>query len=172
MIRKFKVKFTDGVQAAVDAVSITHTYAGVIGMSCFSAGTSHYLEEYEERRDLIESGRLKGYYCFEPELVDEVQWELVFKEGGSAKDAEWVSHVRGKCFKDNKVCVSLSIEARDKRNIYLGDYLITLEWYQSTKELMESPLPELIQQMADKLEFEAIKGFCKFESWEKCEGMR
>ena len=172
MIRKFNVKFSDGVQAAVDAVNITHTYAGVIEMGCFSAGTSFYLEEYEKRRDLIESGSLKGYYCFEPELVDEVQWELVFKEGGSAKDAEWVSHVRGKCFKDNKICVSLSIEAKDERRRYLGDYLITLEWYQSTKELMESPLPELIQRMADKLEFEAIKGFCNFESWEKCEGMR
>ena len=167
-----KVKFSDGVPAAVYAVSITNTYAGVIEMKCFSAGTSHFLAEYEERRDLIEAGRLKGYYCFEPELVDEVEWELVFKEGGSAKDAEWVSHVRGKCFKDNKVCVSLSVEARDKRNGYLGDYLITLEWYQSTKEMMESPLPELIQQMAGRLEFEAIKGFCKFESWEECEGMR
>lgn len=129
MIRKFKVKFSDGVPAAMSAVSITHTYAGVIEMSCFSAGTDHFLAEYEERRDLIEAGHLKGYYCFEPELVDEIQRELVFKEGGSAKDAEWVPRVRGKCLKDNKICVSLSVEARDKRNGYLGDYLITLEWY-------------------------------------------
>lgn len=172
MIRKFKVTFSDGIPAAVYAVSITHTYAGVIEMSCLSAGTRHYLAEYEERRDLIEAGRLKGHYCFEPELIDEVLWELVFKEGGSVEDAEWVSHVKGKCFKDNKVCVSLSVEAMDKRHGYLGDYLITLEWYQSTRELMESPLPELIQQMAGRLEFEAIKGFCKFESWEECEGMR
>ena len=150
MIRKFKVTFSDGIPAAVYAVSITHTYAGVIEMSCLSAGTRHYLAE----------------------LIDEVLWELVFKEGGSVEDAEWVSHVKGKCFKDNKVCVSLSVEAMDKRNGYLGDYLITLEWYQSTKELMESPLPDLIEQMAGRLEFEAIKGFCKFESWEECEGMR
>ena len=171
-VRQFTTKFADGVSADVYAVGITHTFAGVIEACCFSAGTSHYMAEYEERRDLIEAGRLKGYYCFEPELIDEVEYIIEWKEGGSVKDAEWKKYIRGKCFKDNKLSVALSIEARDRRKRYIGDYLITLEWYQTTNELTQTPLPELIQQMAGRLKFEDIEGFCKFESWEDCEGLR
>ena len=42
MIRKFKVTFSDGIPAAVYAVSITHTYAGVIEMSCLFQSLSEF----------------------------------------------------------------------------------------------------------------------------------
>ena len=47
-----------------------------------------------------------------------------------------------------------------------GVYGITLEWYQTTRELSETPLPELIQNMAGRLEFKEIKKYGKFIDWD------
>ena len=157
--RRFPVKFADGIAADVKGVNISYTYERVLECRCFSALTDHYMAEYEERRDLIEAGRLKGFYCFEPELVDEIERELVFKEGGSAYDAEWVSHVRGKCFKDNKLNAALSVSDAD------GEFWITLEWYQTTHELTETPIVTLVRRMAERLKFSEIKEFCTFHDW-------
>ena len=157
--RNFHVEFADGIAADVKNVNISYTYEWVLECRGFSSLTDHYMAEYEERRDLIEAGRLKGYYRFEPELVDEIEHELVFKEGGSIEDAEWVSHVRGKCFKDNKLSATLAIIDTN------GEYHITLEWYQTTRELAETPLVVLVNQMAQRLKFSDIKGFCSFHDW-------
>ena len=157
--RRFHVDFADGIAADVKNVNISYTYESVLECRCFSALTDHYMAEYEERRDLIEAGRLKGYYCFEPELVDEIEHELVFKEGGSIEDAEWVSHVRGRCFKDNKLSATLAIGDTD------GVFQITLEWYQTTRELTETPLVVLVSEMAKRLKFADIKGFSVFYDW-------
>ena len=155
------MEFADGIAADVKNVNVSYTYERVLECRCLSALTDHYMAEYGERRDLIEAGRLKGYYRFEPELVDEIEHELVFKEGGSIEDAEWVSHVRGKCFKDNKLSVILAIGDTD------GQYLITLEWYQTTCELTETPLVVLVSQMAKRLKFSDIKRFCEFNDWKE-----
>ena len=157
--RRFHVEFADGIAADVKDVNISYTYERVLECRCLSALTDYYMEEYEERRDLIEAGRLKGFYCFEPELVDEIQRELVFKEGGSVYDAEWVSHVRGKCFKDNRVSAALSVSGDD------GEFWITLEWYQTTRELAETPVVALVQRMAERLSFSEIKRFSTFHDW-------
>ena len=159
--RKFHVKFADGTDADVKGVNISYTYERVLECRCFSALTDHYMAEYEERRDLIEAGRLKGFFCFEPELVDEIEHELVFKEGGSAYDAEWVSHVKGKCFKDNKLSAELSISDAD------GEFWITLEWYQTTRELTETLIVTLVQRMVERLRFSEIKAFCTFHTWDE-----
>ena len=161
--RRFKVEFSDGVAADVKSVSISYTFENVIEAVCFSAATPHYLERYEERRGLIEAGRLKGHYCFEPELIDEVRGEFVFKEGGSIKDAEFVKHVMGKCFKDNKLCVLIAVDEAE------GEFQISLEWYQTTRELNDNPLPSLIQQKAGQLRYSEIKQYCKFYSWAELE---
>ena len=157
--RKFHVKFADGIDADVKGVNISYTYERVLECRCFSALTDHYMAEYEERRDLIEAGRLKGFFCFEPELVNEIEHELVFKEGGSAYDAEWASHVKGKCFKDNKLSAELSVSDAD------GEFWITLERYQTTRELTETPIVTLVQSMAERLKFSEIKEFCTFHDW-------
>lgn len=159
--RKFHVKFADGTDADVKGVNISYTYERVLECRCFSALTDHYMAEYEERRDLIEAGRLKGFFCFEPELVDEIEHELVFKEGGSAYDAEWVSHVRGKCFKDNKLSAELFISDAG------GEFWITLEWYQTTRELTETPIVALVQRMAERLKFSEIRESCTFHTWDE-----
>ena len=158
--RRFHVKFADGIAADVRSVNISYTFEGVLG-GCFSAGTDFYMSEYEERRDLIAAGRLKGFFCFEPELVNEIEHELVFKEGGSAYDAEWASHVKGKCFKDNKLSAELSVSDAD------GEFWITLERYQTTRELTETPIVTLVQSMAERLKFSEIRESCTFHTWDE-----
>ena len=157
--RRFTVKLADGRTANVMGVGLSYTFECVLEARCFSAGTGHYLSLYEERRDLIEAGKLKGFYCFEPELIDEYQCELEFGPDKSAESARWIKHYMGKCFKDNKMSVLLTFDDPDGRN---G---ITLEWYQTTKELSEVPLASLIQEMAGRLKYEDIRNYCKFTDW-------
>ena len=118
--RRFTVKLADGRTADVMVVGISYTFECVLEARCFSAGTDHYLSLYEERRDLIEAGKLKGFYCFEPELIDEYQCELEFGPDKSAESARWIKHYMGKCFKDNKMSVQLTFDEFD------GQYGITL----------------------------------------------
>ena len=145
---RFIVSLADQVIASVESVSIDFTYMGALEGSLSSGTQSHYLPEIEQRRALIEAGRLKGVYCFDPELIDESEF--------------WgdVSRERGKCLKDFAVKAKLSIS--DKT----GAFSIVLEWYQSSKELSESPLTELVQRAAGQLKFEDIKKYCKFYDWE------
>ena len=124
-----------------------------------AAGESSDDARFEEKRDLIESGRLKGYYCFEPELINEFRYGIKWGEDGSVDSAEWIKELRGQCFKDNKLRVTLSVDESD------GRYVITMEWYQTTGELNEAPLPALIQQMASKLSFADVKKYGKFYDW-------
>ena len=140
-------------------VGISYTFENVLEASCFSAGTDYDLSLYEERRDQIETGRLKGFYCFEPELIDEYELELKFGEDGSFGSAEFVKHYKGKCFKDNKMSILLTFNECE------GRYAITLEWYQTTRELSETPLVVLIQEMAGRLSYKDIKRYCKFSDW-------
>ena len=83
MSGNFTVIFADGVTGYVSAVKVTDTYEGYLELSSFSAVTHHFLSEHEERKALIESGRLKGYYRFEPELLDEVR-----------RESEWTENTR------------------------------------------------------------------------------
>ena len=145
---RFIVSFADQAIASVESVSLAFTYIGALEGSLSSATQRHYLPEIEERIALIEAGKLKGYYCFEPELIDENEF--------------WgdVSRERGKCLKDFAVKAKLSISDET------GEYSIVLEWYQSSKELSESPLTELVQRAAGQLKFQNIKKYCKFYDWE------
>ena len=65
----------------------------------------------------------------------------------------------GKCFKDNKMSVLLTFREPGGWNE------ITLEWYQTTKELSEVPLVSLIQEMAGRLKYEDIRKYCRFTDW-------
>lgn len=145
---RFIASFADQVIASVESVSIEFTYIGVLE-GRLSYGTKyHYLPEIEERRALIEAGRLKGFYCLEPELMDES--EFWGKDSG----------IEGKCLKDNAIKAKLNISEKE------GQYSIVLEWYQSTRELSEAPLTELVQRAAGQLRFGDIKRYCKYNDWE------
>lgn len=158
--RHFTVKLADRRRPAeVMGVEIKYTYENVIEAQCFSAGTDHYLSAYEERRELIEAGKLKGFYCFEPELIDEYRNEIRFGPDNSAESVQLIKHYMGKCFKDNKISALLTFDEPD------GQYAITLEWYQTTRELSEKPLVSLIQEMAGRLKYLDIKKYCKFTGW-------
>lgn len=144
---RFIASFADQVIASVESVSISFTYIGVLNGRLSHSTEYHFMPEIEERRALIEAGLLKGFYCFEPELMDES--EFWGKDSG----------IEGKCLKDNYIKATLNITEK------AGRYTIVLEWYQSTKELTETPLTELVQKTAGKLKFEEIKPFCKFYDW-------
>ena len=145
---RFIASFADQIVASVESVSISFTYIGVYEGK-LSFGTKYrYMPEIKERRAMIEAGRLKGFYCFEPELMDES--EFWGKDSG----------IEGKCLKDNAIKATLKISEK------AGQYTIVLEWYQSTKELIETPLAELVQKAAGKLKFEEIKPFCNYYDWE------
>lgn len=145
---RFIASFADQVIASVESVAISFTYTGLIEGRLSSITAYHYMPEIEERRALIESGRLKGFYCFAPELMDES--EFWGKDSG----------VEGKCLKDNAIKAKLNISAEE------GQYSIILEWYQSSKELSEAPLTDLVQSAAGRLMFKDIQQYCKFYEWE------
>lgn len=161
--RLLKVKLSDGKEADVMNISISYTYENVIEARCFSVCTDDYYSRYEERRDLIESGRLKGFFCFEPELISEYKYDIKWGKAGSVESAEWIKELQGRCFKDNKLCVTLFVDDSD------GEYQLTLEWYQTTGELNDAPLPALIQRMASTLSFADVKKFGKFYGWRELE---
>ena len=68
---RFIDSFADQVIASVESVSIEFTYKMMLEGKLSSATKNNYLPILEERIALIEAGKLKGVYCFEPELVDE-----------------------------------------------------------------------------------------------------
>lgn len=144
---RFIASFADHVIASVESVSISFTYVRLLEGKLSSA-TECYLPAIEERRDLIEAGRLKGFYCFEPELMEER--EFWGQDNG----------IEGKCLKDNAIKAKLIVSEE------AGQYSIVLEWYQSSKELAETPLTELVQKVAGKLRFKDIEKYCKFNYWE------
>jgi len=143
-IMRFIASFADQVIASVENISISFTYNNLLEGRLSAATMHHYLPEIEERRASIEVGRLKGFYCFEPELMDES--EFWGKDSG----------IEGKCLKDNAIKATLNIS--DKA----GQYTIILEWYQSSRELTETPLPELVQKITGTLIFDDIKRYCKY----------
>ena len=146
---RFIASFADRVIATVERVNIGFSYVGLIE-GRLSSATRHYKAEIEERIALIEAGRLKGFYCFDPELMDEKEYygdiDLPFKPE--------------KCLKDNKVSAHLTISEED------AQYSITLEWYSSTRELAEKPLTEIVQEYAGKLRFFDVQMYCKKTDWE------
>ena len=145
---RFIASFADKVIANVESISISFTYIGLLEGRRSSITAYRYMPEIEERRAQIKSGRLKGFYCFAPELMDES--EFWGKDSG----------VEGKCLKDNAITAKLNISAEE------GQYSIILEWYQSSKELSEAPLTDLVQRAAGRLRFKDIKYYCKFYEWE------
>lgn len=146
---RFIASFADRVVANVESINIEFTYKGLIE-GWLSAGTRYYMAEIEERIALIEAGRLKGFYCFEPELMDEKEYygdiDLPFETK--------------KCMKDNKVSAHLIISEKD------AQYSITLEWYSSSRELAEKPLTEIVQDYVGRLRYFDVQMYCKKTDWE------
>lgn len=154
----FYVTFADKrLYVAVTKVQVSSTYEGGLEGSYVGA-TECYLPELEERRALIESGRLKGYYCFEPDLIDDIVFDTEYDTDGKPYE---VKRNRGKCLKSNKVSATLKVDDEE------GMYEITLEWYQSIREMMDTPLWVLIQQKAGRLDYDEIKRYCKFYTWDE-----
>ena len=150
---RFIASFADSVIASVESVSISFTYASLLEGSLEAFSRSE-MAGIEEHMALIEAGILVGYYCFEPVFMEEKEfWDYQSRRPGST----------GLCLKDNFLSALLHIS--DKK----GRYSIILEWYSSTKELTETPIPVLVQQYAGQLNFKDIRKHCKFAYWEELE---
>ena len=144
---RFTSVLADAVMANVHEVSIHYTYEKLIEGSLAGA-TRSLLIDIQERIEFVKSGRLKGFYCFEPDLMEEEEY---WEESDIFSDR--------KCLKDNKISVMLHIPGKG------GEYRITLEWFASTKELSENPLTNLVQQRVESLKFSAIREYCSFLDW-------
>ena len=143
-------KFKDGVVARLREMKINYTYEGLIEGNYVDA-TEYKLKELEKQREEMEpNGGI--YYC-EPQLIDSYR---IFDYDFEKRD--YVKQYLGKCLKD--CIVTASFEIIDlKEN---GGYVVTLVWYQSTKEFTHVPLLTLALNAVNQLSFADIKKYCKF----------
>ena len=149
------VQLKDGRWARVLTVNISETYGGLLA-GTFSVATRHYIPRILARMEKLVSGKEKGYYCLPPELVDEAELRgLSSKEVARLREHASVD----KCLKDQEVKAMLHVSDSD---VF---YTISLEWYQTAKELSARPLPELIQAAVGQLTFEEIKEYCEVTDW-------
>lgn len=149
------VQLKDGRWARVLTVNISETYGGLLA-GTFSVATRHYIPRILARMEKLVSGKEKGYYCLPPELVDEAELRgLSSKEVARLREHTSVD----KCLKDQEVKAMLHVSDSD---VF---YTISLEWYQTAKELSARPLPELIQAAVGQLSFEEIKEYCEVTDW-------
>lgn len=150
------IKLSDGVVASVNKIDLKYHYQGVL------EAAPGALTMVARRREIpviqqhiykIKSGIIKGRYCLEPDLMDEVEF--------------WNNQVQdfflsrcGKCIKEYELEAELEISQKD------GQYTIVLEWFQSSKELAETPLVELLKKAASNLSFQELREHCDFVDWE------
>lgn len=150
------VTFSDGIKASVNEVNLKYHYLGLI--EAIPGALTHHTKNHEipeinKRISEIKSGTIKGHFCIEPVLMDEIEF--------------WNGNVHemflsrcGKCIKDYDAEVELAISGED------GLYSIVLEFFLSTKELSSIPFMELLQITVDTLSFEDIKQYCTFLDWD------
>ncbi len=147
--------FKDGAQARVDEFRILDTYAGQLA-GTLTVGTLHKLPAIKGMMQDLKEGKAMGYYYPEPELVDEAQLR-----GFSEHDIKSVrSRTKlDKCLKEQHLVATLHISDPDYCHI------IKLHWFQTGKELAETPLVALIQNMVGQLTFEELYPYCEHEDW-------
>lgn len=153
---QLSLNFTDDTYATVTGIEMKYHYLGVLE-ACPGAFTRE--AKYRELPFIashikdIESGKVKGRYCLEPELMDELDlWE------GHAH--EMFRSRCGKCIKEYDVNIGLAISQKE------GEYTVTLELFLSSKELVSTPIGELLQNAVSKLRFGEIKKYCIFTDWD------
>lgn len=142
-------KFKDGVVARLREMKINYTYEGLIEGNYVDA-TEYKLKELEKQREEMEpNGGI--YYC-EPQLIDDYRiFDFDFEK------QDYIKQYLGKCLKD--CIVSASFEIIDLKDN--GGYVVTLVWYQSTKEFTHVPLLTLALNAVNQLSFADIKKYCK-----------
>ncbi len=151
------IKLSDGIIASVNRIDLKYHYQGVIeavpgGLTMVAK--RHEVPGIQQYINEIQSGKIKGRYCLEPDLMDEVEF--------------WNNHVQdfflsrcGKCIKEYELEAELEISQKE------GQYTIVLESFLSSKELAETPLVELLEKAASNLSFEELKEHCDFVNWGK-----
>lgn len=183
---RWSVRFKDGTQARIDGVDVRFTYERFLEGN-LSSMTRRILEERAERMPLRgpstpgglfrkgNPGRVlspRGYYLLDPEFMhrDEfiagedvvslpphcwVYWSVNAPRTWEECDQE------GAMLKDQELRVRLGISSKE------GESYLQMEWFQSTRELMEYSLHELIIRKVSCIDFKEVKDFCRFTAWEE-----
>ena len=148
-------QFKDGTPVRILSVNISETYGGLLA-GTFTVATRHHIPCILARMEKLMSGKEKGYYCLPPELVDEAELRGLSPRAV----ANLRNHTQvDKCLKDQEMKAMLHVSNSEEF------YTISLEWFQTAKELSEHPLPKLIQGAVGQLTFEEIKDFCEVTDW-------
>lgn len=150
------IELADNVYAGVNRIEVKYYYSGVIeAVPGALTHNARYREVpmIQHHISNIKSGNIKGRYCMEPELMDELDfWDNDVPEHYAAKC--------GKCIKEYELEVDIEILRDD------GLYTIVLELFLSSRELAATPIVDLIRQNASKLSFAELKWYCNFLDWE------
>lgn len=150
------IKLSDGIIASVNKIDLKYHYQGVLEAvpgSLTRVAKRFEVPGIQQHINEIKSGKIKGRYCLEPDLMDEVEF--------------WNNNVQdfflsrcGKCIKEYELEAELEISQED------GQYTIVLESFLSSKELSETSLVELLEKAASNLSFEELKEHCDFVDWD------
>ncbi len=135
--------FKDGISARITEIQIQDTYRGLLA-GTFTVATRHRLLAIASQMDEIQNGAKKGYYYLAPELVDEAELRgLSNVEASSLRRRTEV----GKCLKDMEIKATIQVSDEDYCHI------IDLVWFQSGKELAETPVSTLVQNAVSSLTY-------------------
>ncbi len=151
---KLEVSFAGGEKATANKIEVSHIYAG---------GIIDVPGKYTKMVDAFlmaavgKEARRKGSYCLTPELMDEVEvW-------GGEVDRRYLKNC-GKCLKDYKLSCQVGCIYWEGEEG--GYYYTRLVWFQSKKELSETPILELVSRAVSSVSFEEVKPYMEIESLE------
>lgn len=162
---RWTVKLADGKEAFVSTLQVRDTYEGFLE-GTLEGMTRAVLERRAERMPLKEPDRKvgvlrrvvpgrvlspRGYYLLEPSFMPKEEF-LGAKSAGEPG---------GLCLKDREICADLEISTKE------GQYSIRVEWFQSTKEISEIPLTEIVNETISSLSLPDIKDYCRFMKWDE-----
>jgi|GEM_PF-2724788 len=160
MYTDFTIQFSDGMKATIISFNIKRFYEGVIEASpdTFTYLSERKLNEISQKNDEVRTDKKKGRYFLKPQLIDEIEfWSqnilVHYKETNKPFKC-------GKCLKEYLIEAELQINGID------GRYSITIEWCQSEKDIITTPIVNMAQNAISVLAFEEIKDYCTYFNWE------
>lgn len=157
---KITAQLSDRYNAYVDKIKLENIYSDFIEATpgAYTHFSNRLLNEINQTIINIQSGKTKGRYIIKPQLIDEAAyWNPDILELHKERKRPYEC---GKCLKNFKIEAHLSIIGDN------GKYSITLEWYQTEKELSTTPLVNLIQTTVAGISLEDIKDYCDYFDWE------
>lgn len=159
MYSNLSILFSDGVKATIKSFNIKRLYEGVIEESpgTFTRLSERILNEIRQKNDEVRSGKKKGRYILEPQLIDETEY-------WSQNLLDYYKEIKkpfkcGKCLKEYMIEVGIQINGDE------GRYSIKIEWYLTEKDIITTPILDISQNAISGLTFEEIRDYCNYFDW-------